>query len=63
MPLTSRPFTPQHFTTRSRASGAGHQADGIEATPCEMRHREAWLLADFWQVWGGNASVSSAGLG
>jgi hypothetical protein len=30
--------------------GAGQHIDGIEATRCSLRRREALLLADCWQL-------------
>jgi TrwC relaxase len=46
-PATSAPLLPHAFP---HVSAAQH-ADGIEATRCGMRHREALLLADCWQSW------------
>jgi hypothetical protein len=37
--------------------GAAQHADGIEATQCGMRHREALLLADCWQSWPGATGI------
>ena len=34
---------------------AGEQADGIEATWCNVWRCKAWLLANCWQVWESNA--------
>src|SRR5215218_1122792 len=39
---------------------AGQHTDGIETTRCGVRRREAWLLANCWQVeWGPGSSWQS----